>query len=325
MDNLQVRIKRPPTGPDDFELVTAPAPRLTNGSFLCKARWLSIDPFLCAPPGAPAPGQPKPGDLVPALGVCEIIESRHEVFGAGAFVVLECGLQTLCVSDGSHALDIHPGQAPASTALGVLGPPGRSAYFGLLDLARLQPGETVLVSAASNAAGSMAGQTAIIKGARAIGIAGSRDKSEWVVRHGRFSACINYRSESLKARLKQLAPGGVDVYFDNSGGELLETIVAGHHLARGARIVLNSVRHTDAAELLRRAGYSSDVDGVRALRMNVAEYESRRAEFLRDAIAWYGAGRVVSKEDIAVGLESAPVHLFKAMRGENFGRALIKI
>ena len=325
MENVQVRIKRRPTGPDDFELVTTPAPMLTNGSFLCRARWLAIDPFVCEPPDVATPGQPKPGDVVPALGVCEIIESRHEVFGTGAFVVLECGLQALYVSDGRHALDIHPGQAPASTALGILGPPGRSAYFGLLDLAQLQPRETVLVSAASNAAGSMAGQTAIIKGARAIGIAGSREKSEWVVRHGRFSACINYRSESLKTRLKQLAPGGVDVYFDNSGGELLETIVAGHHLAPGARIVLNSVRHTDAAELLRRAGYPSGADRVRVLRMNVAEYESRRTEFLRDAIAWYGAGRIVCKEDIAVGLENAPGHLFKAMRGENFGRALIKI
>jgi NADPH-dependent curcumin reductase CurA len=328
MQNLQVRIKRPPSAASDFELVEAPLPSLTNGCFRAKARWLALDPFVCAPrDGGPANdlvgAGPKPGDIVPALGVWQVIESRHDIFSMNDLVVLECGLQTFCASDGLSALSLHPGQNPASTALGILGPPGRAAYFGLLDLAQLRPGETVLVSAASNAAGSMAGQIAILKGARAIGIAGAREKCEWAVRHARFSACINYRSESLSSRLKHLAPHGVDVYFDNSGGELLETIVAGHHLAPGGRIVLNSVRRTPSAELVRRGGYAPE--SVRMLEMNVKAYEHRRNEFLRDAITWYGADRVAYKDDVVEGLESAPAHLFRAMRGENFGRPLVKV
>jgi NADPH-dependent curcumin reductase len=325
MQNVQVRIKRPPSAPGDFELVETPVPRLTNGGFLCRARWLAVDPFVCAPTDARSRPQPKPGDIVPALGVCEVIESRHDVFNTGASVVVDCGLQKLCVSDGRHATELHPGQNPASTALGVLGPPGMAAYFGLLDLARLRAGETVLVSAASNAAGSMAGQVAILKGARAIGIAGTREKCDWVTRHARFSACINYRSESLTARLKQLAPRGVDVYFDNSGGEVLETVVGDRHLAPGGRVILNSVRPTEPGDLLIRSGYPPGPQGVRILRMNLGDYEHRREEFLRDAIAWYGADRLVRKDDVVEGLENAPAHLFMTLRGENFGRPLVKI
>ena len=250
-----------------------------------------------------SPDALKPGDLVPALGVCEVIESRHDVFSAGQNVVLECGLQQLCASDGRHVTGLHPGQTPASTALGILGPPGMAAYFGLLDLGALRAGETVLVSAASNAAGAMAGQIAMLKGARAIGIAGSKEKCDWVLRHARFSACINYRSESLTARLKQLAPHGVDVYFDSSGGELLETIVAGHHVAPGGRVVLNSVRRTDPAELVRRAGYAPGTDALRVLR------RTRSALDPRDRLLRCGTPRMQGGHRRGAGERArAPVH-----------------
>src|SRR6266478_2601745 len=140
MHNLQIRIKRPPSSLCDLELIEAPKPTLTNGAFLARALWLALDPFLCAP-DAVAQDAAKPGDLVPAHGVGEVIESRHEVFSVGSLVVLDCGL---------------------------------------LELARLRPGETVLVSAAANAAGAMAGQIAMLKGARAIGIASNRERCDWV-------------------------------------------------------------------------------------------------------------------------------------------------
>jgi NADPH-dependent curcumin reductase CurA len=325
MRNLEVRIRRTPVTAGDFEVVPGEAPRLTNGGILCRARWLAVDPFTCAPPGPAAysGAGPRPGAVVPALGVCEVLESRHDVFAVGQLVVVECGMRELCVSDGHHACALHPGQSPASTALGVLGPSGMAAYFGLLDLAGLRAGETVLVSAAANAAGAMAGQVAKIKGARAIGVGASREKCDWAIRHARFSACVDPHAENLTGRLRQLAPGGFNVYFDNAGGELLEAVLAGHHIAPGGRVILNSVRQDDTAEALRRGGYAPGEITVQ--RLNAAAYEHRRGEFLKDAIAWYGADRLVCREDVAEGLENAPAHLIKAMRGENFGRPLIRV
>jgi NADPH-dependent curcumin reductase len=324
MRNLQVRIRRPPARANDLELIEAERPELTHGAFLARLQWLALDPFRCAP-DVVTRGLPRPGDLVPARGVGQVIESRHDVFSVGSSVVLDCGLQQLCVSDGHHARLLHPGQTPASTALGVLGGPGMAAYFGLLDLAQLRAGETVLVSAAANAAGAMAGQIAMLKGARAIGIAGTREKCDWVTRHARLSACINYASENLGARLKQLAPRGVDIYFDNVGGELLESIVGGGHLAPGGRIVQNSVTPADPQALLARGGYPPGNSAARVLRVNLHDYEHRRGEFLREAIAWHGAGRIAAKEHIVEGLANAPAHLLLAMQGGNFGRPLVRV
>jgi NADPH-dependent curcumin reductase CurA len=320
--NLQVRIKRPPSRPADLELIETERPALTNGSFLARALWLAVDPFRCAS-GLGAHGLPRLGDVVPARGVGEVLESRHDVFSVGSVVVLDCGLQKLCVSEGHHARLLHPGQTPASTALGVLGAPGMSAYFGLLHLARLHAGETLLVSAAANAAGAMAGQIAMLKGARAIGIAGAREKCEWVTRHARLSACVNYMSENLEARLRHLAPNGVDIYFDNVGGELLERVVTSGILVRGARIVQNSVTPVDADALLERGGYAPG--SLQVLPLDLEDYEHRRGEFLREAIAWYGAGRIATKDHVVEGLANAPAHLLLAMQGGNFGRPLVRL
>jgi NADPH-dependent curcumin reductase len=320
--NLQVRIKRPPVRAGDLELIETDRPALTNGSFLARALWLAVDPFRCAS-DVLTRGMPRPGDVVPAGGVGEVIESRHDVFSIGSLVVLECGLQQLCVSDGHHARLLHPGQTPASTALGVLGAPGMAAYFGLLHLAGLRAGETVLVSAAANAAGAMAGQIAMLKGARAIGIAGTREKCEWVTRHARLSGCINYASENLEARLRHLAPHGADIYFDNVGGVLLERVLTSGILTRGARIVQNSVTPAQPEALLARGGYAPG--SLKVLQMNLSDYEHRRSEFLRDAIAWYGAGHIATKDHVVEGLASAPAHLLLAMHGGNFGRPLVRL
>ena len=325
MHNLQVRVKRTPAKSADFEVVEHSRPRLTNGSFLARALWLALDPFQIAPVGESGPAVVRTGEVVPSRGVGEVIESRHDVFGVGSIVVLDAGLQQFSVSDGRNARFVHPGQTPASTALGTLGAPGMAAYFGLLDLARVRPGETVLVSAASNAAGSMAGQIAMLKGARAIGIAGTQEKCDWVTRHARMSACINYRTERLGMRLRQLAPRGIDVFFDNTGAELLETLIAERHLASGARIVQNSLSAFDPAAALARAGYLPEKDGIRVLRARVRDFEHRRSEFLREAIAWHGSGRIAVKDHVVEGLANAPEHLLLAMRGDNFGRPLVKL
>jgi len=324
VENLQVRIRRPPSRAADLELVEAERPQLTGGSFLARLQWLALDPFRCAADGATA-GAARPGDLVPARGVGEVIESRNDVFDVGSHVVLDCGLQRLCVSNGQHARLLHPGQTPASTALGVLGAPGMAAYFGLLGLARLRAGETVLVSAAANAAGCMAGQIAMLKGARAIGLAGTREKCDWVMRHARFTACINYAAENLDARIRQLAPHGVDVYFDNVGGPLLERILAGGHFAPGGRLVQNNVAPAEPQALLALSGCPPGRAGLEVLRVRLGDYEHRRGEFLREAIAWYGAGRIAAKDHVVEGLANAPAHLLLALQGGNFGRPLVRL
>lgn len=319
MHNLQIRIAhaRAMPAPQDFERVHTEVDSPGRGQFLCRARWLSVEPWV-QPPLA--------GQLVPARGVCEVIESRHDVFSVGDCVVLDCGLQQLCLTDGARVHRLHPGQSPASTALGVLGLPGMAAYVGLLDLAQVRPGETVLVSAAANAAGSTAGQIATIHGARAVGIAGSREKCDWVMRHARFTACINYRAENFSTRLRELAPRGVQVYFDNAGGKMLDTVLAGGHCASGGRVVLNDlVTHYDA-----HCGGAPDPRGlaegaVRILTLNPRSFGSRREAFLRDAIAWFGSGLLAYKEDIVDGLPQAPEHLCRAMRGEVFGKPLVRL
>ena len=318
MRNLEVRFKRAPATSGQVEVVAADAPHLTNGGILCRARWLAADALF-----APLADHPAvPGDLVPARGVYEVIESRNDVFTVGQCVVLDCGMRELCATDGHNAVALYPGQSPASTALSVLGPPGMAAYFGLIDLAAVRAGETVLIAAAVSSAGAMAGQVAVLKGARAIGIDDSAEKCSWASRHARFAACINTRTEDLSKRLWQLAPHGCDIFFDAGKGELLEALLAGQHLAPGARVVLGprSPHHAHATYLHPEARAK-----VRILRLNPHDYEHRRAEFLKDAITWYGAGRLASREDVIMGLENAPTHLDKVLQGQHFGQPLIKV
>lgn len=318
MRNLEVRFKRAPAKPGEFEVVAAEAPRLTNGGMLCRARWLAADALF-----APLADHPAvPGGVVPALGVYEVIESRNDVFTVGQRVVLDCGMRELCATDGHNGVALYPGQSPSSTALGLLGPPGMAAYFGLIDLAGVRSGETVLVAAASSTAGAMAGQVAVLKGARAIGIDDSAEKCSWATRHARFSACVNSRTENLSKRLRQLAPHGCDIFFDAGKGDLLDALVTGQHLAPGARAVLGplSPHHAEATH------ENGEVrTKVRILRLNPRDYEQRRAEFLKDAIIWYGAGRLASREDVIMGLENAPAHLGKVLQGQHFGQPLIKV
>lgn len=318
MRNLEVRFKRAPAAPGEFEVVAGEVPHLVNGGILCRARWLAAKALLA--PLAHYPGVP--GEVVPARGVYEVLESRNDVFTTGQSVVLDCGLRELCATDGHDAVALYPGQSPSSTALGVLGPPGMAAYFGLIELARVGAGETVLVAAAASTAGATAGQVAVLKGARAIGIDDSAEKCAWATRHARFTACINSGEEDLSKRLWQLAPQGCDIFFDAGKGELLGVLLAGQHLAPGARVVLGPrSHHHDRATHEHPQARAK----VRILRLSPRDYEHRRAEFLKDVITWYGADRLASREDVTVGLENAPAHLEKMLQGQPFGQPLIKV
>lgn len=317
MKNVQVRLKHPPKTaptPEDFELVECEAPTVGAGQILCRARWLALDPHVALPVnGRPYPGAAGDG-LVPSRAVAEVIESRNDVFDVGAFVELEHGLQELSVSDGSTAHAVRPAQSPLSTALGVLGLPGMIAYFGLIDVARIARGETVLVVSAAGAIGAMAGQIAKLRGARAIGVANAREKCDWVTRTARFAACINERAEDVGQRLRALAPQGVDIVFDDGvDGSIAELVARGGHLAAGGRIV----RRAGAAATGAQAADTRIID--------LAAFAQRREEFLKQAGAWHGEGLIVYREDIVEGLPNAPAHLCRLMRGENFGKPLVRI
>jgi NADPH-dependent curcumin reductase CurA len=311
MKNLQVRLKKLPDGtpsPEDLTLVETDAPAAGKGQMLCRTRWLSLDPLH----GCNA-RPTRPGDVLPAQAVCEVIDSRNEVFNVGEFVVLETGLQSYHLTDGVRVHRVRTGSAPLSAALGIMGEPGFTAYCGLLDLARVREREIVLVSAAATPVGSMVGQIARIKGCKVIGIASSREQCEWCLREAHFSACINTAGESLGMRLLKLAPRGVDVFFDSAGDDTFDAVVRGGHVAPSGRVVV-------CASLAR------SLEGQRApiLPVAVREHEHRREAFLRDSIAWFAEGHLRYREEVVEGLQNAATHFCRLMRGESFGRVLVK-
>jgi NADPH-dependent curcumin reductase CurA len=310
MKNLQIRLARLPNGSlstGDLAVVETEVPATGRGQMLCRTRWLSLEPL----DGCNA-REARPGEVVPAQAVCEVIESRNEVFNVGDIVVMETGLQNYRLSDGVQVHRVRTGSAPLSAALGIMGEPGLTAYCGLLDLAHVHERETVLVSAAAGPVGSMVGQIARIKGCKVIGIAAGREASEWCLREAHFSACINPLADPLDARLRKLAPKGVDVFFDCAGGEVFKVVVEGSHVAANGRVVV-------CAPLARATRDERPVLSVLA-----RAHEHRREAFLRDAITWFAEGHLRYREHVVEGLQNAAEQFCRVMGGELFGRALVK-
>ena len=228
--NRQIVLARRPTGapcPDDFMLIESPVPRPGDGQMLCRTIYLSLDPYMR---GRMSEGRSYAkavdlGQVMVGGTVSEVIESRHPSFKAGDLVVGHDGWQGYAVSTGAGVRTLDPTQAPIGTALGVLGMPGLTAYVGLLDFGRPRSGETVVVSAASGAVGSVVGQVAKLKGCRAVGIAGSEDKCRFVVDTLGFDACVSHRTSDLVGALRLACPSGIDVYFENVGGPVLDAVL----------------------------------------------------------------------------------------------------
>ena len=328
--NLQVRLRRLPVGlPEetDFVLREAPVPEAGPGEFVCRTLYLSLDPYVRAlMSGRHFLGTPKAGDLMPSRTVADIVTSQNADWAVGETVALETGMQNYCVSDGTDVRRARTGTAPVSTALGVLGTPGLTAYAGLTQISELKPGETILVSAASGPVGCMVGQIARIMGAITIGIAGSDEKCRWAREAAGFEDCINYKTEALSDRIKELRPDGIDVYFDNAGGDVLNKVIR-HHLARNARIIL--------CGLIAQYNLADPPPGpnlgplmgarARILPLIVYDFEHLREEFEDRAVAWYAEDRINYLEDVVEGIENAPAQFAKLMRGENFGKTLVKV
>jgi len=327
--NLQVRVKRIPEGipaPEDLEIVEGTVPRPGPGELLAKAIYLVVDPYVRSRlSGRHFDRQPQPGDLMLGRTVSQVVDSRIDGINAGDFVCIESGMQQYAVVDASDVIQVDPAIAPRTTALGILGMPGLTAWSGLCVLDPIQPGETLLVSAASGAVGSMAGQIANLKGARAIGLAGSDEKCAWAHDAG-FDACINYKNPDWSSVLAEHCPDGVDVYFDNAGGDVLNTIVR-DHLAMNARILICGLI---AQYNMKEAPPGPNLGPIVSKRAQIKglvvyDFEDRRADFLKEAVPWFAAGRLRYKEELHDGIESAPLVFSRLMSGQNFGKTIIRV
>ena len=334
--NRRVLLKSRPVGepkPTDFEIVDAPLPKPGDGEVLIRTIWLSLDPYMRSRMNdvksysAPV----ELGGVMTGGTVGEVVESRSPAFSPGDFVLSYGGWQTHHVAKASAQpgpfgpLKLDPKIAPISTALGVLGMPGMTAYVGLYDIGQPKAGETVVVSAAAGAVGSAVGQLAKIRGARAVGIAGSPDKCEYVVKELGFDACVSYRSSDLVAALKDACPKGIDVYFDNVGGDVLKAVL--RLVNPFARIPLcGLISQYNATEMPPGPNWAPVLVNRLTVRgFIVSDHADRLPAFLADASRWVREGRLKYREDIVEGLDQAPRAFIGLLSGKNLGKMLVKV
>jgi NADPH-dependent curcumin reductase CurA len=266
------------------------------------------------------------GDVMRAGGVGRVIASKNPGFAEGDHVVGMFGVQEYALSDGKGVLKVDPDVAPLPVYLGALGMTGMTAYFGLLEIGEAKEGETVVVSGAAGAVGNVVGQIAKIKGCRAVGIAGGPDKCRWIVEELGFDAAIDYKSENVVAALKQHCPDGVDVYFDNVGGDVLDAVLA--RLARGARVVLCGAisQYNSATGMKGPANYMSLLVNRASMKgFLVFDHAARYGEAAREMAGWMAAGKLKSREDVVQGLDTFPDTLLRLFNGENTGKLVLQV
>ncbi len=334
--NRQILLaSRPHGGPvsENFKLVEMTVPQAGPGQMLLHTIYLSLDPYMRGRMDAAASyAEPvKIGEVMEGGGVCAVVESNLQGYVAGDIVVARTGWQEYSLSDGEGVQRVDPALGPISYALGVLGMPGLTAYTGLLNIGKPQPGETLVVAAASGAVGSVVGQIAKIKGCRVIGIASGEQKCRFVTEELGFDGCLDHRQPDLAA-LRQgcLLRNGVDICWENVGGAVFDAVLP--LLNNFARIpVCGLIAHYNATEL------PSGQDRVPLLMRNilikrlifqgfiVRDYGSQFRDFITDMSGWLREGQVKYREDITDGLENAPRELIGLLKGENFGKKIIRV
>ena len=269
------------------------------------------------------------GGVMEGGTVSEVMDSKNPAFAKGDIVLSRAGWQTHALSDGKGLSKIDPRLGPVSTAVGVLGMPGMTAYTGLLDIGKPQPGETVVVAAASGAVGSAVGQIARIKGARAVGIAGGKEKCDYVRRELGFDECLDHRDPNLASKLKDACPKGIDVYFENVGGAVFEAVFPLFNAF--ARIpVCGLIAQYNDTEASVPKWASSLMRTVLTKRLTirgfiVSDFAPRHAEFLRDMSQWVREGKLKYREFVTEGLDSAPAAFIGLLKGANFGKQLVRV
>lgn len=315
----------------DFSCTRFSVPDPGPGQILLRTLWLSLDPYMRGRM-SDAPSYAAPveiGGVMEGGTVSTVLVSHVEGFAEGDLVVGRTGWQTHALSDGKGLRKIGR-DLPISTALGVLGMPGMTAYAGLAEIGKPRAGETVVVAAASGAVGAVVGQIAKISGARAVGIAGGAKKCRYVTDELGFDACIDHRADDFPARLQAACPSGIDVYWENVGGPVFEAVFP--LLNFFARIpVCGLISLYNATELPpSRLALAHLMRAVLTKRLTirgfiVSDFAAREGDFLRDMSAWVREGRVKYREHVIEGLEAAPRALIGLLRGENFGKTLVRV
>jgi NADPH-dependent curcumin reductase CurA len=314
---------------EEFRWTEAPVPQPSDGQVLIRTLSLSVDPAqrIWMSRDSYKPAVPL-GDVMQSFAIGQVLESRHPDFKTGDLVRGDFSWQDYVVTNGKGFGGVQklPVGVPPNLALSLFGVNGLTAYFGITEIGQIKAGETVVVSSAAGATGSVAGQIAKIKGCRVIGTAGGKEKCDWLVNETHFDAAIDYKSETIGARLSELCPNGIDVFFDNVGGAVLNEVLARINL--NARIVLcGSISKSDAATPQPGpANYSNLV--ARRERMQGftgLDYPTRVPEAFEALGRWQRDGSLLHKEDVAYGLENAPKALLRLFAGENFGKQLVKV
>ena len=329
--NRQVRLAARPFGlprRGDWEFTSEALPAPVTGEFVVEISHLSIDPamrgWMSARPSYMPPVEI--GAVMRAGAIGRIIASEHPGFAVGEHVYGTFGVQEYAVSDGRGVIKVDTSLADLPVYLGVLGMTGLTAYFALLDVGKPKEGDTVVVSGAAGAVGSVAGQIAKIKGCRVIGIAGGPEKCRVVTEEFGFDAAIDYRMPDLRRTLRELAPRGVDVYFDNVGGEILDDVLT--CIARGARIIIcGAISQYNESEVRGPANYMMLLVARASMTgMLVFDYADRYPEAMAALAGWYRAGRLAAHETIVRGgVEDFPETLLKLFEGANTGKLILAL
>jgi NADPH-dependent curcumin reductase CurA len=312
----------------DFEFITVPAGEPGAEEVLVRVLYLSLDPAMrgwmnegksyIAPVGL--------GEVMRAGGVGRVVKSNDPTLAAGDLVVGITGIQDYVVSKAAGLRKIDPQVAPLPRYLGALGMTGLTAYFGLLDIGQPKEGETVVVSAAAGAVGAVVGQIAKIKGCRVIGIAGGAAKCSYIVDELGFDAAVDYKNEDVRKALARHCPKGIDIYFDNVGGEILETALS--LLARRARVIICGAisQYNSTTGMVGPRNYMSLLVNHALMEgFVVFDYAERYAEGMKALAGWTIEGKLKAREDVVDGLDTFPDTLLKLFRGENFGKLVIKV
>ena len=327
--NFQVQLASFPKSiprPNDFKLIETPIPDLSLDQVLCETLYLSLDPYMRSQiagrhmSGSVGVNEPMIGETV-----SRVVMSESNDFKPGDIVRCFGGWQHYSAHNASALQMVADTIDPMSYALSILGMPGLTAYAGIIWQAEPKPGDVVVIPAAIGGVGATAGQLAKLKGCVVVGIAGSEEKCQYATEELSYDACINRKTENVSDRLKELCPDGINVFFDLVGGELLQT--ASEQLAIGARVILCGLM-SEYNNSTRAAGPAPGLwIKARAIiyGLVVYDFEHRREEFLKNCIPHVTSGELKIREDITMGLETAPESFCRLMQGDNFGKALVRV